>query len=380
LAALFTLTLEDFEFFAAPAMAGSGASTFGVSTSLAARLVVAAVFVAAAVVPHYARTAERSRAIMLLAVLAICPIALGAGAVFLPGLSTGSHARETTSQTLILGIPAICLLLAAASGFVRSALREPTGMIEAMLAASSILLAAAWAYNLLVPDITPRSVAGSECLRAGSYGLILIVALKVRAHQHRAETDEAVARERHRFTCDLHDGMAQDLALIAAHGEQLARDLGREHPIAVASRRALAASRGIISDLSASAAPSTADALRAVASELATRHRVHVNVEVGGERLTSDEREAVVRIAREAIANAAKHGRARNITVSLQTQGNQLMLRIDDDGRGLRQPVSAGPHRGYGLREMSEWAEAIGGQLTAQQGAHGGTAVKVLVS
>jgi signal transduction histidine kinase len=279
-----------------------------------------------------------------------------------------------------VAVAAICLLFAAAGGFVRASVREPTGKIEVLLGAAATLLAAAWAYDLLAPGVKEGITAGSVCLRTVCFGLILVVALQVHTQQRRAQVDAVVARERRRLAGDLHDGLAQDLALIAAYGQRLTRDLGVEHPVTLAAEHALAATRGVIVDLSASDQPTATDALRAVAGQLAHRFGVRVDVAASSEHLAGDERESVVRIAREAIVNAVTHGGAKQITVTLQTHGNQLMLRIDDDGCGLGHAVPAGQHSGHGLREMSEWAQAIGGHLTAQQGAHGGTAVRVLVS
>jgi signal transduction histidine kinase len=174
--------------------------------------------------------------------------------------------------------------------------------------------------------------------------------------------------------------MAQDLALIAAYEERLRGDLGVEHPVALAARHALDAARGAIIDLSASQEPSATEALNVVASELAHRHGVEVDVEAGSEHLVGEQREAVVRIAREAIVNAIQHGGAQNIMVTLRTNANQLMLTIDDDGCGFGRPGSRAPRDGYGFREMTGWADTIGGHLTTQQGTHGGSAVKVIVS
>ena len=143
---------------------------------------------------------------------------------------------------------------------------------------------------------------------------------------------------------------------------------------------ALAASRGVISDVSASYAPNAAAALRAVADELSARHGVSITVEADGEDLTAPKREAVVRIAREAIVNAVQHGQAQHIAVSLETRDNEIALRISDDGRGLRKGVSADPHRGFGLRAMRERAEAIGGELIVDERCDGGTSVQALVS
>jgi signal transduction histidine kinase len=148
----------------------------------------------------------------------------------------------------------------------------------------------------------------------------------------------------------------------------------------LAARRALAAARGAIIDLSASGQLTATDALRSVADELARRHGVRIEVDAGEESLDGDAREAVVRIAREAIVNAVRHGGAKNITISLRTAGSQLGMTIADDGSGLGPPGPAGRQRGYGSQAMNEWAKQLGGQLTTQEGAHGGTAVKVLVS
>jgi signal transduction histidine kinase len=117
-----------------------------------------------------------------------------------------------------------------------------------------------------------------------------------------------------------------------------------------------------------------------VADELSIRHGVRVTVEADAEDISAGKREAVVRIAREAIVNAVQHGQAQHIVVSLETRGDQLTLRVIDDGRGLRHGVAAGSHRGFGLRAMRERAEATGGHLVVDERSEGGTAVEAVVS
>ncbi len=75
--------------------------------------------------------------------------------------------------------------------------------------------------------------------------------------------------------------------------------------------------------------------------------------------LRADVREAVVRIAREAVLNASRHGRATAIGVWLSSHGG-LRLRIDDNGSGFEvdRPGDGGS---FGLRSMRERAERIGG-------------------
>jgi signal transduction histidine kinase len=174
--------------------------------------------------------------------------------------------------------------------------------------------------------------------------------------------------------------MAQDLAFIATYAERLVPDFGPEHPLTVAARRALAASRGVIADLSASDAPSAAAALRAIADELSVRHDVSITVQAVCEYLDARTREAVVRIAREAIVNAIQHGNAHNIAVTLETDGDEFTLRISDDGDGLRNRVSTGARQGFGLRAMRARAQALGGELYVRECSDGGTAVEAVVS
>jgi signal transduction histidine kinase len=285
----------------------------------------------------------------------------------------------TTAHVLALTLPSAFFMLVAGVGFARSVLKQ-RNIKMGLLGAAAVLLAAAWSQSLPVPRLTANSVSGRECLCAGAFALILLFAFNSHRELRRAQADELAAAERRRLVGDLHDGIAQDLAFIATYAERLVKDFGPEHPLTVAARRALAASRGVIADVSATYAPNAAAALRAVAHELSVRHGVSITVEADGEDLTAPKREAVVRIAREAIVNAVQHGQAKHIAVSLETRDNELALRISDDGRGLRDGVAADPLRGFGLRAMRERAAAIGGDLMMDELSEGGTAVEAVVS
>jgi signal transduction histidine kinase len=188
----------------------------------------------------------------------------------------------------------------------------------------------------------------------------------------------AAAGERQRIVRDLHDGLAQDLAFIAAHGDRLAVELGREHPLAVAARRALAVSRGAIAELSAPQAPTAGEALREIGDELGLRFEMRVEVQAEPVVVTPSEREDIVRIAREAIVNAARHGLAQNVVVSLALEGNTRVLTVRDDGIGIGQ-TAATDGGGFGFLSMHERATALGGRLTARAAASGGTELEVVV-
>jgi signal transduction histidine kinase len=133
-------------------------------------------------------------------------------------------------------------------------------------------------------------------------------------------------------------------------------------------------------DLAASSAASTADALREVAAELAARSdaQIIVTADKSAPELGPDERDEVVRIAREAMLNAIKHGRAKRITVELGSrQHGGTLLRVRDDGCGI--PANSRPrrHGGFGLPAMRARAGSLGGQLRADRRDEGGTEVTV---
>jgi len=86
----------------------------------------------------------------------------------------------------------------------------------------------------------------------------------------------------------------------------------------------------------------------------------------GGRRSPAAVREEIVRIAREAVSNACRHGRAKLIDVQLTRAADQYHLRVHDDGNRLRsQATEVSPSR-FGMRSMRERAEAISGRLQVE--------------
>lgn len=73
-------------------------------------------------------------------------------------------------------------------------------------------------------------------------------------------------------------------------------------------------------------------------------------------------------VAREAVTNALKHAQPRNVTIQLQTTDNYLRLKVEDDGRGLRQD---GRRDGIGLKVMAKRAELAGGTLRVEEATPG---------
>jgi PAS domain S-box-containing protein len=83
------------------------------------------------------------------------------------------------------------------------------------------------------------------------------------------------------------------------------------------------------------------------------------------------------RITQEAVSNALRHGKARQITLSILPKANSLLLRIQDDGIGFPNQPPEG--QGLGIRIMEYRAALIGGIFSIQRGDEGGTVVTVKV-
>ncbi|BCX82464.1 two-component system, NarL family, sensor histidine kinase UhpB [Methylomarinovum caldicuralii] len=87
------------------------------------------------------------------------------------------------------------------------------------------------------------------------------------------------------------------------------------------------------------------------------------------ERLAAEHQIHVYRIVQEALTNAFRHARPRQIAIRLEPRQDWLRIEIRDDGAGAE--PSRLQQRGYGLRGMRERAESLGGrfQVTTAPGA-----------
>ena len=83
----------------------------------------------------------------------------------------------------------------------------------------------------------------------------------------------------------------------------------------------------------------------------------------------------VLRVIQEALTNARRHSGAREISVRLRVDGEDLVAEVSDDGRGF---VPMTPP-GVGLRSMRERAALSGSELEIRSGPERGTSVRLRV-
>ncbi|MGI8715743.1 MAG: sensor histidine kinase [Solirubrobacteraceae bacterium] len=377
LATLATVAVGDFVLNGLPALSISHAAVDGFGARGALMVAVASGFVAVAFVPGQRRVPLGSRLPAMIAPIGIGIVALAEVIDLIAGPAAASSYAATVP--VVVAAASVAMLIAG----LRFLGQRVPGRLEAeFLAGGSLLLAGAWLQKLVWPLVAPDWVTLGDASRLAAYGLLLATALRLYGRTREQQAREALSAERLRIARDLHDGLAQDLAFIATHSDRLAIEFGAEHPLAIATRRALAVSRQEIVDLSASDAPDVEFALREVASELAARFEVEVEVEVDDRTdldLKMSDRTELVRIAREAIVNAVRHGGARKLSVTLGSRWSGLLLRVVDDGCGIDAPrARARPGTGLGMEAMRARARLLGGQLVTRRRAGGGTQLDVV--
>jgi signal transduction histidine kinase len=188
---------------------------------------------------------------------------------------------------------------------------------------------------------------------------------------------DAQDAELRRIERDLHDGaQARLVALGMSLGlaeQKLATDPEGAQRLVAEARAGLGEALEELRDLARGIHPPVlADrGLGAALATLADRSALPVTVSVElDERLPPAVESAAYFVAAEAIANAAKHSGADRIAVSAARRGNELVVEIDDDGRGGADPA------GGGLTGLRRRVEALDGTLAVSSPPGGPTTVR----
>jgi PAS domain S-box-containing protein len=192
---------------------------------------------------------------------------------------------------------------------------------------------------------------------------------------------EICDREQGRIGQDLHDGLCQQLVSTAFASNLLSQKLATIAPSeadaakqiagwldeAISQARSLA--RGLYP------VKLEADGLASALQELAD----YVNGRLGITCVFEDPQAVSIadnsvathlyRIAQEAVTNAVKHSKANRILINLTSQGDDISVRVQDDGVGFPDVTT----NGMGLHIMEYRARMIGGSFKIERGPDGGT-------
>ncbi len=199
----------------------------------------------------------------------------------------------------------------------------------------------------------------------------------------------AVLEERERIGMDLHDGVIQDIYAVGLTLEH-ARLLLDDDPAATRQRidQAISDLNSTIRDIRAYILDlrprklheeNLMDGLRRLVAEFRANTLLEVNLSGLPQeelRIPAAAALALFHICQEALANIAKHARARHVSMNLWTTSERVLLEISDDGRGF-DTAKTQLSLGHGLANMQTRAHNAGGDLEVTSEPGRGTTILV---
>jgi len=279
-------------------------------------------------------------------------------------------------------LTAACYAIAAVA-FARLADRSGDAFIG-WLGIGSTIAAGAFINYALIPSRFTELIYGGEILWLFAVFSFWYGAISEISNLEAALVRSAVRAERKRVARDLHDGVVQELAYIStqagwlldrAEGESYEQPIRR---IRDAVDRALDESRGAIAALNREMDEPLHQAVGNAATDVATRVGVRLDLDLDpASRASAEWRDALIRIAREAVGNAVRHGGATEVRLGLT--GDPAVLTVADDGIGF-DPASPRSPQSFGLQSMRERAESLGGDFHLESAPGTGTTVRVTVN
>lgn len=210
--------------------------------------------------------------------------------------------------------------------------------------------------------------------------------IELQERERASSEARAALEERQRLARELHDSVSQALygialgsqtalAALREDGEANAADdaISYVHKLAEA---AITEMRALIFELRPESLEREGliPALERQVASVRARHGLAVQASFDAEpSIALDKKEALYRIAQEALNNVARHAHAKTIRLELRDSPGQVMLTVADDGVGFNPLASYGGH--LGLVSMRERATAVGGSLSIDSAPGGGSRV-----
>ncbi len=203
----------------------------------------------------------------------------------------------------------------------------------------------------------------------------------------------AVIEERSRIAREIHDTLAQGYVAISVQLELAERLIASSTAAAaeqlkqtrVLVREGLAEARSSIWNLRSQADAGALPALLAAHVAAISPHHaaatvIKFSVHGAYRPLARTVEKEVMRIAQQGMANAVAHARAHTITITLNYDTQWLVLRVVDDGVGMRADDTGHSLQGhFGLQGMRERAARIGALLEIDTAPEAGVTITVRV-
>ncbi|MBI3804958.1 MAG: Gfo/Idh/MocA family oxidoreductase [Nitrospirae bacterium] len=206
------------------------------------------------------------------------------------------------------------------------------------------------------------------------------------------EVELAIAEERTRIACDIHDGLVQTLVGLNYRLDYCADQMEKQPAVALQTIRetksllkeAISEAREVVFNLRpiyldrAGFFPSIKKYLKTYTRQ----YQIETRLDAAGEEadVPSQAKIFVFRIVQEALANVQKHARAKQVEIRIQIYPKRLTATIADDGIGfdfklnkLDLPAS----NSFGLKSIMERARLLGGKASIISRKGQGTQVRI---
>lgn len=207
--------------------------------------------------------------------------------------------------------------------------------------------------------------------------------------------EAGIAEERRRLAAEIHDTVAQDLTGVISQ-LQVVTDSREPDTVRVHAERALQLARHSLGEARravvnlapvALAEDDLPEALRKTVARWSERTGVQAEFTLTGtaEPQHDEVQATLLRIAAEALSNAARHAKATRVGVTLTYLGQEVVLDVRDDGHGFdpsappERDTGTGSGSGFGLAGMRARAERLAGELTVESEPGLGTVVSACV-
>jgi signal transduction histidine kinase len=200
---------------------------------------------------------------------------------------------------------------------------------------------------------------------------------------------EAVAGERLRIAQEFHDTLEQDLA-----GISLRLDAAADMADDDRSRSVLEQQRGFLEQVRREThdflwdlrdpTRTDGDLVESLAAQVAylqtlTNVPIDMRVEAGAVHVSPAAQFHLLRLVREAVTNALKHGAPTRVDVRLRAIDSGHAVEVEDDGQGFDVPTHSALEGHFGLRGMAERALRMGATLSIDSAPGRGTKVRVVI-
>jgi signal transduction histidine kinase len=196
--------------------------------------------------------------------------------------------------------------------------------------------------------------------------------------------------ERTRIAREIHDELGQSLTGLKMDLSWLAKHLPKDNPETAKKLSGMFAlidaTVKLVRRIAAGLRPQVLDdvglvgALKWQAREFQTRTGLRCRTELPGDDVVLEQEQAtaVFRIFQEVLTNVARHAKATRVDIDLQLNGENLTLKIADNGRGIEASELEG-QQSLGLLGIRERALLFGGTVDIKGAKNKGTTVTVMI-